>query len=209
MSKEFWDEQFGKDEYRYGVEPNAFLAERAVDVLEPGARVVCFGEGEGRNAVWLARQGFKVTAVEQSSAGIAKMHALAKHHGVEVEAVQCTIEAFEPPQDGFDGVVLIYIHAPPEARRAIHAKGRESLKDGGVILLEGFTPEQRLLGRESGGPPAIEMLFTEAILREDFGELNIEYLETLEVELSEGAGHEGTANVIRMIARPRSRALSD
>jgi 2-polyprenyl-3-methyl-5-hydroxy-6-metoxy-1,4-benzoquinol methylase len=201
MSKEFWDEQFGREEYRYGTEPNAFLAERARDVLPEGAKIVSFGEGEGRNAVWLARQGFDVTAVEQSRAGIEKMHALAKEHGVEVKAVQCTIDAYEPPAEGFDAVVLIYIHAPPQARPALHDKAKQSLKKGGLVLLEGFTPEQRLLGRESGGPPAIEMLFTEEILRADFEGMDIEYLEPREVELREGPGHQGTANVIRMIAR--------
>lgn len=201
MSREFWNEQFGKQEYRYGTEPNAFLAERALDVLPEGARVVSYGEGEGRNAVWLARQGFDVTAVEQSREGIKKMLALAKEHGVEVKAVECTIDAYEPPSEGFDAAVLIYIHAPPKERPALHAKARQSLKEGGVILLEGFTPEQRLLGRNSGGPPSVEMLFTEEILRVDFEGMDIEYLEPREVELSEGPGHQGTANVIRMIAR--------
>jgi 2-polyprenyl-3-methyl-5-hydroxy-6-metoxy-1,4-benzoquinol methylase len=201
MSREFWDEQFGKEEYRYGTEPNAFLAERALEVLPQGAKVVSFGEGEGRNAVWLARHGFDVTAVEQSAAGIAKMHALAKEYGVEVKAVQSTIDAYEPPEEGFDAVVLVYIHAPPDGRKVIHDRAKQSVKDGGVILLEGFTPEQRLLGRTSGGPPVVEMLFTKDILTQDFDGLTIEYLEAMEVELREGPGHHGPANVIRMIAR--------
>lgn len=200
MALAFWDDAFGDETYRYGTAPNAFLAAQARDHIPEGGRVVCFGEGEGRNAVWLAQQGFAVTAVEPSSAGIAKIAALARSRGVSVQLVQATVQDFAPA-DPFDAVVLIYLHAPAPARQRIHHRAVQVLRPGGVVILEGFTPEQRQLGRTSGGPPAVELMFTEPLLRADFEGLDIVHLTSLQTELHEGHGHEGVANIVRMIAR--------
>ncbi len=195
-----WDEKFAGDEHFYGTVPNAFLAERARATFPPGARVASLGEGEGRNAVWLAEQGFDVTAVEPSTVGLTKLHRLATARGVHVHAVQARAQDFtaEVP---FDGVVLVYLHAPPGEREAIHQRARDLLRPGGVVLLEAFSPEQRLLGRTSGGPRDVDLLFTEERLRADFAGFDLEHLEACEVVLDEGPGHRGPANVVRLIAR--------
>lgn len=202
MSKEFWNQRYSGEEYRFGTRPNAFLAECISGALAAGKSVVCLGEGEGRNAVWLASQGYRVTAVEQSEVGIEKIQRLADEHGVHVEVVLSGIEEFAPDKT-FDAVVLTYIHAPQGARELIHAKAVDLLSIDGLLLLEGYTPEQRLLGRTSGGPQALEMLFTAEMLTQDFQALEIEYLETLEIELAEGSAHQGVANVIRLLARKK------
>lgn len=200
MSKEFWNQKFGNEEYLYGTSPNAFVKECVPELLDAGKTIVCLGEGEGRNAVWLASQGYLVTAVEQSDAGIAKIERLASERNVQIETVLSSIEDFVPSRT-FDAVVLTYIHALPGDREAIHAKAVQILNSGGRVFLEGYTPEQRLLGRTSGGPQAIEMLFTREMLAQDFQVLDIEYLEAIETELAEGQGHHGLANVVRLIAR--------
>lgn len=202
MSKEFWDQMYRDGAYRFGTEPNAFLAESVPSRVAAGKRIVCLGEGEGRNAVWLAEQGYQVTAVEQSEVGIEKIQKLAESRGVRVETVLSSIENFAPEQR-FDAVVLIYIHAPAKERELIHAKAVELLDRQGLLILEGYTPEQRLLGRTSGGPQAIEMLFTAEILKQDFQALDVEYVEELVIELAEGAAHRGVANVVRFLGRKK------
>ncbi len=202
MSKEFWNQKFNGDDYLYGTQPNAFVKQRVPTLLTAGQTVVCLGEGEGRNAVWLAAQGYQVTAVEQSEAGIAKIQRLASEHNVKVETVLSSIEDFAPKQT-FDAVVLTYIHALPGDRVRIHATAALVLSAGGRVFLEAYTPEQRLLGRTSGGPQSVEMLFTPELLSQDFQAFDIEYLEALEVELAEGPGHQGLANVVRLIARKK------
>lgn len=203
MSREFWNEKFGGDEYRYGTEPNAFLKARAVAVFPEGGRVVCLGDGEGRNSVWLATQGYEVVAVDPSEVGLEKTRRLAEDRGVAVETVHGTAQEFARGYDGagFDGVVLIYLHAPLAVRPEIHKVAQGLLAPGGVVLLEGFTPAQRELGRTSGGPGDVAMLFTAEMLREDFDGLSIEELDEVETRLDEGPGHRGVANVVRMIGR--------
>lgn len=201
MTNEFWDEKYDVDGYRYGTRPNAFVEAQALRVVEPEGRVLCLGAGEGRNAIWLAKQGFEVTAVDASQVGIEKLRQRTDAEDLQIEAIRADVDAWTPPVGGFDAVVMTFFHRPPEARPATHQKAIDALRPGGVVILEGFTPKQRELGRESGGPPDVELMFTAEMLREDFEALDIELLEELTVELDEGPGHSGPAEVVRMIAR--------
>lgn len=196
---EFWDEKYDIEEYRYGRRPNRFVADNARDVFAAEGRILDLGSGEGRNAVWLAEQGYEVTAVEQSRVGIDKTLQLAGHRGVRVNVIHAKLEDFEPQAGGYDGVVLNYLHLPPEVRQVAHAKAVEALTPGGVVLLEGFRPAQ--LDRDSGGPPEEAMMFTEEMLQEDFSDLEIESIAEDTIELDEGHGHRGLGDVIRMVAR--------
>ena len=196
----FWDNAFAADEYRYGTDPNAFLAEQAPTLLTPGARVLCIGDGEGRNGVWLAQQGYEVHILEPSGVGIKKALALADKRGVTVN----TTQGFFPdtrPEGLFDAVVLIYLHQPPDRRSAFHEAVVSVLNPGGVVILEGFDVVQRDNNRQSGGPPAREMLFTTELLAADFAGANIEHLVAEETTLREGPGHDGPADVVRLVAR--------
>ena len=198
MSSEFWNEKYSVSGFRYGTAPNAFVAEHARDYFEAGERVLCLGAGEGRNAVWLAEQGYGVTAVEQSSAGIDKMLALAAEREVSVDVIHADVGEFEPEEGGYAGVVLSYLHVGPELRPVLHAKACAALAPGGAVVLEAFRPEQ--LERDSGGPPDESMLYTEELLREDFGELELALAESTTIELDEGQGHRGRGEVVRIIA---------
>jgi len=197
MEKSFWETRYREAGFAYGTEPNAFLVAQQAR-FTPGQKVLLVGEGEGRNGVWLARQGLDVTAVDQSQTGLRKARQLAAEAGVALQTVCADLAEWPWPVAEYDFVISIFVHFPPEQRRQIHRASLSALKPGGTMILEGFTPEQ--LGHASGGPPIAAMLFTEAQLREDFADTDIELLESLETHLAEGQYHQGTAAVVRLIA---------
>ena len=194
---QFWNERFAQDGYLYGTEPNAFLAHRYTLFPHRG-HILLPGDGEGRNGVWLARRGFRVTVVDGSEVGLEKTRALAKRHGVQVETIHATLPDWTPEPSTYDGVASIYLHLPPAIRTQVHGSLARALKPGGVMLLEAFTPAQ--LAFSSGGPKDEALLYTTEMLAEDFAGLSIDALLELDTVLDEGHGHRGDARVIRMIA---------
>lgn len=192
-----WDEEFSKPGYRYGTEPNSFLVEMT-DRLPKGASVIAAGDGEGRNGVWLASQGHRVLALDASSVGLAKARALAEERGVSLETAVVDLSAYAPEAASADAVVLIYVHMPPAVRRAAHRNLIRALKPGGLIILEAFHRDQ--LGRSSGGPRDLSMLFDLALLAEDFGP-DVRAIHSFEgeVDLDEGRGHVGKGAIVRFV----------
>jgi SAM-dependent methyltransferase len=192
-----WDEEFSKPGYRYGTEPNGFLVEMAAR-LPPGARVIAAGDGEGRNGVWLATQGHRVLALDASEVGLAKARALAAERGVAIETATVDLSTYDPVPASADAVVLIFVHMPPAVRRAAHRNLVRALKPGGLVILEAFHRDQ--LGRTSGGPKDISMLFDLALLAEDFGpDIRVVHSFEGEVDLDEGRGHIGSGAVVRFV----------
>lgn len=197
MEKSFWETRYAEQGFAYGTEPNAFMVSQQ-SRFSPGQRVLLIGEGEGRNGVWLARQGLQVTAVDQSEVGLAKAQELAKQNGVSLETICADLTSWVWPEAEYDFVISIFVHFPSSVRRRIHQACLAALKPGGRVIMEAFTPEQ--LQFSSGGPPVEDMLFQEAEVREDFAGARIEYLESLQTELAEGKYHQGRAAVVRLIA---------
>ena len=193
----FWDERFQADAYAYGTEPNHWLVSCA-GAFAPCGRVLSLGEGEGRNAAWLAGRGFAVEAVDGSAAGLEKARRLAAARGVSFESRLANLAAWTPPAGAYDAVVLVYLHLPPAVRAAVHAGAALALRSGGVLVLEAFAPAQ--LGRGSG-PREAELLYAADTLRGDFPGLAWEVLEDVEVDRDEGAFHRGRAAVVRGLGR--------
>src|SRR5699024_5564577 len=194
---QFWDERYSQDDYLYGEKPNAFLEHRHTLIPRDG-RVLVLADGEGRNGVFLARRRMKVTSVDASETGLEKAQALAKKYGAKLETVHGVLPNVDIEKGVWDAVVLIYLHLPEEERKAVHPFAVDALKPGGVLILEAFTPDQ--LGNESGGPKDASRLYTSDMLKEDFKDLHIDGLVELETVLDEGPGHQGKANVVRVIA---------
>ncbi len=192
-----WDEKYSAQHYVYGKEPNAFLAAHAVE-LPPG-EVLCLAEGEGRNAVYLAGQGFNVTALDLSPVGLDKAQRLAAEKGVEIDTICADLAEFKLGSARWDAIVSIFGHLPPDVRRQVYANIPGALKPGGVLLLEAYTPEQ--MGRGTGGPRSVDLLVTAAMLRDELPGLEFLHLEEREREVVEGAGHTGLASVVQLIAR--------
>lgn len=194
--KAFWEERYGAPEYAYGTAPNRFIAE-FIDQYPPG-RILFPAEGEGRNAVYAAWKGWTVDAFDYSENAQTKALQLAARRNVVINYTVADIQSFNFGHDVYDVVGLCFVHLSPDLRRFLHAAVVKALKPGGKVVLEAFAKSQLLL--DSGGPRQEEMLFSAQELREDWAALDIQFLQSMTTELSEGPYHQGTASVIRMIA---------
>lgn len=194
--KNFWNERYSEKEYVYGEEPNLFFAEQ-LHKLKPG-NIILPCEGEGRNAVYAASQGWKVNAFDASEEGKTKALQLANKKGVILDYNVEDAVTVTYPVNSVDAVAFIYAHFPPAIRKNIHQKAISWLKPGGKIIVEAFNPKQ--LQNTSGGPKELSLLYTEDIIKEDFKGLKIEFIKTLQTALNEGKYHEGMADIIRFVA---------
>ncbi|MHA7811948.1 MAG: class I SAM-dependent methyltransferase [Phycisphaerales bacterium] len=198
----YWDERFGTDEFIYGTEPNSFLASCA-HLIPARGRVLCLADGEGRNSVHLARAGYRVTGVDHSKKGLEKARSLAARAGVDVEYVQADLGVFDLGAAAWDGIVSVFAHTPGDVRRALHARIGGALADGGVLILEAYTPAQ--LGRGTGGPRDEAMMMSAAGLREELDGVVFDRLEELEREIVEGTHHSGVGAVVQAVGRRAAR----
>ena len=191
----FWDERYGSEEYAYGVEPNDFLRAEAHRI--PPGPVLCVGEGEGRNAVFLACLGYQVTAVDLSIVGLRKAERLAQRHGVSIEIIQADLATFDLGIDCWSGIVEIFAHVPSPVRHKIHAQVPRALRSGGCLVLETYRPEQVPLG--TGGPKELELLSTLAELREQLGSLELVVGRDVTCEIHEGRFHNGLSATVQLV----------
>ena len=197
--QDFWNGRFASESYVFGTRPAAFLVDNA-PYIPPRSRVLVPADGEGRNSVFLAEMGHRVVATDLAEAGIAKAQKLADARGVSGEFRHLDLQGWQWPQAAFDAVVAVFIQfAPPAFRDEIFAGMKRTVRPGGVVLLHGYTPKQ--LEYRTGGPSAVEQLYTEALLRAAFGDWDLLRIEAYERELDEGQGHKGPSAVIDMIAR--------
>lgn len=192
-----WDERYQGEGYFYGTEPNDFLREESRR-LSRGAKVLCLAEGEGRNAVWLAGQGFEVTAVDGSVVGLQKLQRLADAKGVRVQTVHADLGEFKFQPSSWDAIVSIWCHLPPDLRRQVHQLSQIALKHGGLFLLEAYTPRQ--LQFKTGGPPTTDLLMQIDDLRRELGDLEILQAVERDREIHEGKGHNGLSAVVQIVA---------
>jgi ubiquinone/menaquinone biosynthesis C-methylase UbiE len=199
MTEHFWDERYGKTSYAYGKAPNRYF-KKFIDEQPPG-KLLLPGEGEGRNAVYAARKGWQVVAIDQSAEGMKKAGILAKENNVSIDYRLADLATFPFQEGEFDAIALIFLHLPPDIRRVIHTKFIQSLVPGGYLMVEAFARDQ--LGRPSGGPPVRDLLYDELLLTLDFESLTmIERYET-EEWLNEGQYHQGPAHIVRLLARKK------
>lgn len=198
-----WNSRFSAEGYIFGKAPNAFLASQS-GRLVPGMRALSVADGEGRNSVWLARQGLQVTAFDFSPVGLEKARALAREAGVAVDYRRSDIYAWDWSAQRYDVVVAIFFQfAAPDERAQVFAGLVEALAPGGLLILQGYRPEQLAFG--TGGPPQVENLYTEALLRESFASLEILHLASHDDVVDEGPGHRGMSALIDLVARRAGR----
>lgn len=191
-----WDIRYAPEEFFYGTTPNEFLAEAATPL--PRGRTLCLAEGEGRNSVWLAEQGFDVYSVDLSTVGVAKTLRFAASHGVTVHAQVGDLADFVIEPNSFDLIVSIFAHTSSVLRRSIHQRVVSGLRPGGTFVLEAYSPDQIPLG--TGGPSDPDMLVTENSLRSELAGLEFDHLVEINRNIVEGAGHSGLAAVVQAIA---------
>ena len=197
---QFWNERFDKKEFIFGKEPNEYLVDQASQYLKPKSSVLCIADGEGRNGVWLAKQGMQVTGFDVSDIALAKANQFAVDNNVNIQYSLCDTDGFDWQVNAYDAVVSIFIQfADPEMRARIFRQVHQTLKPGGLFILQGYTPKQ--LEYKTGGPSLIEHLYTEEMIRELSQGFEILELECYEKELSEGARHTGMSALLGMVAK--------
>lgn len=193
-----WDSRYDNEEYVYGTLPNDFL-KVSIDHLKPGGELLCLAEGEGRNSVWLAEQGFNVTAVDSSPIGLKKAQNLASQRGVSITTIVADLAQYELGANRWDGVISIFCHLPPTLRENLHRAIPASLKPEGILILEGYHPRQ--LEYKTGGPPTAELMITEQQLRDELNPLQILHCQELDREIMEGSLHHGLGAVVQFIGK--------
>ena len=190
-----WDERYNSTEYAFGTEPNDFLVS-AADFL-PKGKILCLGEGEGRNAVWLVEQGFDVMAVDASRVGLDKALRLAKDRRVTLNTVHTDLDDFVIEPMAWDAVVSIFCHLPPPLRRRVHGDVVGGLKPGGAFLLEAYTSAQLSFG--TGGPPTLELMMDLETLRRELEGLELTHAGELVRTIHEGEYHNGQGAVVQIL----------
>ena len=193
--KQFWNERYADNTFAYGKEPNQFLKENIH--LLPKGNILFVAEGEGRNAVFAAKEGFQVSAFDYSESGKQKALVLAQEHNVAVDYLVSDVLELSYEKESFDGLVLIFAHFPAKIRKEAHIKLLELLKPSGSILFEAFGKEQ--LNYTSGGPKDIDMLFSEEEVKNEFPAISFDSLSTEKIVLDEGPFHQGEGVVVRFI----------
>jgi SAM-dependent methyltransferase len=194
-----WNQRFQAEGFLFGTEPNAWLREHA-GVWPAGSHVLCVADGEGRNSAWLAGRGLQVDAFDIAEVGVAKARALASRLGVSVTHQVADCDGYGWPVGTLDGVAAIFVQfADPALRSRMFERIVHSLKPGGTLLLQGYTPRQ--LEYRTGGPPQVSHLYTEPMLRQAFAALDIVELREYEAVLDEGRGHSGRSALIGLVAR--------
>ncbi|MDD5330862.1 MAG: class I SAM-dependent methyltransferase [Sulfuricella sp.] len=197
--KEFWNQRYSSDSFFYGTEPNAFLVSQARR-FKPGQRALAVADGEGRNSVWLARQGLDVTAVDFSPVAVEKARSLAARQGVTVDHQVGDLFAWQWSENRYDLVLAIFIQfVAPAERLILNSLMTKALKPGGLLLLQGYRPKQ--LEYKTGGPSSVENLYGAETLREEFAGMEILHLREHDDPIREGDGHSGLSALVDMVAR--------
>jgi 2-polyprenyl-3-methyl-5-hydroxy-6-metoxy-1,4-benzoquinol methylase len=197
MANEFWDKRYSEKNFAYGKKPNQYFKQK-IDELKPG-KLLLPGEGQGRNAVYAAKLGWRVTAIDLSEAAKQRALEFAKENNVKIEYYVTPLEKFNFSENEFDAAALVFTHFPPGVRYEIHSLIIKSLKPGGVLIIEAFSKKQ--INNTSGGPKDLASLNSINELSEDFKDLNILESIEMQVNLNEGPYHQGKADVIRMIVK--------
>ena len=200
-ASEFWNKRYQTDDYLFGVDPNDFIRAVTPDPQQ-GANAFCPADGEGRNGVFLAQKGYNVTSVDVSNLAVDKANALADANGVSVSTHVGDIMTFPCPIDHYDLVVVCFMHFLPEDHDAFMAILKNTLKPGGVFIMEGYTTDQ--LPLTSGGPKNPDMLYSRDQIAQNFSDFNIHLIQETRRHLAEGNRHQGEAATLQLLAqKPR------
>jgi cyclopropane fatty-acyl-phospholipid synthase-like methyltransferase len=196
--QERWETRFRAPGYAFGKEPNGFLKAQA-HRLHSGQSALSVADGEGRNGVWLAEQGLDVLTIDFSASALAKARALAEERGVRLRTEVADVNRWAWPAEAYDVIAAIFIFVAPADRPAFFANLKKALKRGGVLLLQGYRPEQ--LSYRTGGPGEADRMYTRALLEDSFRDMAEVEIREHDSMISEGTAHVGMSALIDLIAK--------
>ena len=195
---DFWTPRFAGPDYAYGDAANDFLREQA-GRLPPGCRILSLGEGEGRNAVYLAGLGHQLTAVDAAWTGLAKLLQRAAAAKLPITATLADLEQYDLGEAQWDAIISVFCHLPSALRRRVLASAVQALKPAGLLIMEGYTPRQLAFG--TGGPKETDLLLEPDALRTELAGLELLHFVELQRAVIEGRLHTGMAAVLQVVAR--------
>jgi cyclopropane fatty-acyl-phospholipid synthase-like methyltransferase len=196
---ERWETRFRAPGYAFGKEPNGFLKSQAPRLPRSGS-ALSVADGEGRNGVWLAEQGLDVTTIDFSPTGVEKARALAAERGVKLRTELADVTTWQWPSEAYDVIASIFIQfVTPAERERLFANIKRALKSGGLLILQGYRPEQ--LKYRTGGPQNVEQLYTRARLQSAFGDMTALEIREHDSAISEGSSHAGMSALIDLVAK--------
>ncbi len=172
-SRERWNRRWAGERAQASIEPSGFLVAEVAG-LPPG-RALDLACGAGRNAVWLARRGWRVTAVDFSDVALRAARELAATAGVAVEWLEEDVARWAPPRHAFDLVCVLYLQLPAAERRVALAGAAAAVRPGGTLLVIGHDLLNLTAG--TGGPSQAEVLFTPDDVVAEIGPLVVEKAE--------------------------------
>jgi len=199
-----WNERYSDEAYAYGEEPNEYLKMQLLNL--PSGSALFPAEGEGRNAVYAAQQGWKVSAFDISEEGMKKAVKLAERKHTEIDYRVGLLPTLNFKPASFDLIALIYAHFPRPIKSEIHQQLITLLKPGGTIIFEAFSKRHLdyvTRNEKVGGPKDLDTLFSVEEIKNDFKNFDVVELLETEVNLSEGSYHNGTGSVIRFVGRKK------
>ncbi len=199
-----WNERYSQADYAYGTQPNQFLQQQ-LEKLTPGS-ILFPAEGEGRNAVFAAQLGWRVSAFDISTEGKTKALQLAQSNQVTIDYQVGELQNLDYASGQFDVITLIYAHFPAAIKSAYHQTLNGFLRKGGVVIFEAFSKKHLdciAQNPKVGGPKELDMLFSIEEIQTDFANYEFLELQEIEIELNEGIYHNGTGSVIRFIGRKK------
>jgi cyclopropane fatty-acyl-phospholipid synthase-like methyltransferase len=195
-----WDQRYNSTDFFYGTTPNSFLQDHA-HLLKDKSKILCIGDGEGRNSVYLAKLNHDVTALDLSQVGLNKMLQWAEKNQVQVTPLLANLAAYQFEENTWDAIVSIWCHVPSQLRQHIHKGLCHSLKKEGLFILEAYTPKQ--LEFKTGGPQDVDMLVTQKELDQHFFGFQKIVAEEKIRSVHEGQGHNGKSAVVQFITQKK------
>ncbi|MGE0051462.1 MAG: methyltransferase domain-containing protein [Arcobacter sp.] len=192
--KEFWNSKFSTEEFFYGLHPNEFLASH-LETFKEHKKMLCLGEGEGRNAIFFAKKGFEITAIDASDIGLSKLAKRAEEEKLNIKTICLDLNHWEVTEK-YDVIMASYLHMYKNEREILFKKIEDSLNKNGYFVGEFFSTKQ--LTYNSGGPKDLDLLYTVEDFLNHFDSCKKEVVEEL-IVLDEGKGHQGEACVIRVV----------
>ncbi len=198
-----WDDRYASEDYAYGTTPNIFF-KTIIDQERLTGSLLLPAEGEGRNAVYAAKNGLQVSAFDISNEGKNKALKLAEREKVGIHYEVGDFFDLSLVNGNFDAAALIFAHFPPNIASKYHRKIAELIKPGGLLIIEGFSVGHLALRKANpkvGGPGNVDMLYSEDSIRRDFPGFEVMQLEEVNVDLKEGNFHNGASKVIRFIGK--------
>lgn len=196
-----WDNRYRETDFAYGKTPNLFFKEW-LERLEKGSLLMP-ADGEGRNGVYAAANGWQVTSTDLSPEGKIKALQLAGELNTNLTYIVGDLETINFEPASFDAIGLIYAHFLPEKKSLLHQQLDTYLKPGGTIIFEAFSKNHKA-NAQVGGPTEIAWLFSEEEIKQDFPGYEILLLKEEVVGLEEGKYHNGEGTVIRFVGRKKA-----